>query len=83
MKPSNIMGAMPEVTREKAEAAKQTALRRLKRIHTVVGVGITRIEGEYAIKVNVSKPVTPGMDFPATIDGVRVCVEVTGAIRAR
>jgi hypothetical protein len=74
---------MPEVTRERAEAAKQTALQRFQTIGKVVGVGITRIGGEYAVKVNLSEPLEPGIDAPAEIDGVRVRVEVTGVIRAR
>jgi hypothetical protein len=49
----------------------------------VVGIGITRVEGEYAIKVNLSEPIGPGTELPTEIDGVRVRVEVTGVIRAR
>jgi hypothetical protein len=74
---------MPEVTLEKAEAAKQAALQRFQTIGKVVGVGITRIAGEYAIKVNLSEPVDPGTELPTEIDGVRVRVEVVGVIRAR
>ena len=74
---------MPEVTLEKAEAAKQTALQRFQTIGKVVGVGITRVEGQYAIKVNLSEPVEPGTELPAEIEGVRVRVEITGVIRAR
>lgn len=72
-----------QVTLEKAQAAKQAALRRFERIGKVVGVGITRVAGEYAIKVNLSEPVLPGTELPTEIDGVRVRVEVTGTIRAR
>lgn len=74
---------MPPVTLEQAQAAKQTALRRLGTIGQVVGVGITRVAGEYAIKVNLSEPVGPGTELPTEIEGVRVRVEVTGTIRAR
>lgn len=74
---------MPQVTLEQAQAAKQTALRRFGAIGKVVGVGITRVAGEYAIKVNLSEPVGPGTELPTEIDGVRVRVEVTGIIRAR
>jgi hypothetical protein len=74
---------MPEVTLEKAEAAKQTVLQRFQAIGTVLGVGITRVDGQYAIKVNLSAPVEPGTELPTEIEGVRVRVEITGVIRAR
>ena len=67
---------------EQAQAAKQSALRRLGTIGQVVGIGISRFAGEYVIKVNLSEPVGPGTEFPAEIDGVRLRVEVTGTIRA-
>lgn len=74
---------MPQISLEKAQAAKRTALRRLGAIGKVVGVGITRVAGEYAIKVNLSEPLEPGAEIPSDIDGVHVQVEVTGVIRAR
>jgi hypothetical protein len=77
------MSRMSEVTLEKARAAKELALQRFRAIGKVVGVGITRVGGEYAIKVNLSEPVGPETELPAEIDGVRVRVEVTGPIRAR
>jgi hypothetical protein len=74
---------MPDVSLEKAQAAKQTALQRFGMIGAVVGVGITRVDGQYAIKINLSEPLRPGTELPTEIDGVRVHVEVTGVIRAR
>lgn len=74
---------MPQVTLAMAQAAKASALRRFDRIGKVVGVGITRVAGDYAIKVNLSEPVAPGIQIPETIDGVPVRVEVTGIIRKR
>lgn len=74
---------MPRITLDQAHAAKRVALRRFDKLGTVTGVGITRVEGEYAVKVNLREPIAPGTDVPADIDGVAVCVEVTGAIRAR
>ena len=74
---------MPQVTLEKARAAKRTAARLLETVETVVGVGITRLDGEYAVKVNLSGPVEPGTKLPTEIDGVAVRIEVTGPIRAR
>jgi hypothetical protein len=74
---------MPQVTLEQAQAAKRTAVRLLETVDCVVGVGITRLDGEYAVKVNLSGPVGPGTKLPTEIDGVAVRVEVTGTIRAR
>jgi hypothetical protein len=74
---------MPPVTLEKAQAAKKTALRLLEAVDSVVGVGITRLGGKYAVKVNLSGPVAPGTELPTEIDGVPVRVEVTGSIRPR
>lgn len=75
--------AMPQVTLEQAQAAKQSVLRRLGTLAQVVGVGISRVGGEYVIKVNLSEPIEPGTELPTEIDGVRVRVEITGTIRAR
>ena len=74
---------MPVITLEKARAAKQSALRHLRSRDDVVGVGITRVSGKYAVKVNLSEEPEPGTELPDEIDGVPVRVEVTGTIRAR
>ena len=74
---------MPHVTLEKAQAAKKVALRLFETLDGVVGVGITRLGGQYAVKVNLSAPVAPGTELPTEIDGVPVRVEVTGSIRVR
>ena len=67
---------------EEARAAKRTARRLLETVNRVVAIGITRLGGEYAVKVNLSGPVAPGIEIPAEIDGVPVRVEVTGPVRA-
>ncbi len=74
---------MPEITLERAQAAKAAALRRFKDLGKVVGVGITRVGGEYAVKVNLSEPLGPGVEIPSEIDGVPIRVELTGPIRPR
>jgi hypothetical protein len=74
---------MPLVTLERAQAAKKTAQRLFETVDSVVGVGITRLGGQYAVKVNLSGPVAPGTELPTEIDGVPVRVEVTGTIRPR
>ena len=74
---------MPRIPLDKAQAAKRSALRRFQKLGKVTGVGITRVKGKYALKVNLSEPVEPGTKVPTEIDGVPVRVEVTGTIRAR
>jgi hypothetical protein len=74
---------MPQITLERARAAKEAALRRLKGLDNVVGVGLTRVAGEYAVKINLREPVHPADELPSEIDGVPVRVEVTGRIRPR
>lgn len=44
------------------------------------GLGITRIDNELAVKLNVSE--LPNIDLPTHVDGIRVKVEVVGEIVA-
>src|SRR5437667_12702373 len=74
---------MPSVTLDQAQAAKAAALRRFQTIGKVVGVGITRVAGDYAVKINLSEPVDPSIELPTDIDGVPVRVEVVGTMRPR
>jgi hypothetical protein len=70
------------VTLEQARAAKAVALKRLRRVRSVVGIGITRVGGEYALKINLREPLARGVRLPADVDGVSVRVEVVGVIRS-
>lgn len=72
---------MAHVTIEEARAAKPAALRQFQKLGDVVGVGITRVSDDYALKVNLSGPVAPGVNLPTHVDGVPVRVEVTGPVR--
>lgn len=72
---------MLSVSLERAQAAKQLA-QRFRKVPSLTGVGITRVGGEYAIKLNLSRPTEPGVTFPAEIYGVPLCVEGTGNIRS-
>lgn len=74
---------MPQITLDRAQAAKRTALERFEKLGKVTGVGITRVGGEYAVKVNLSEAMDPALDVPTDIDGVPVTIEVTGIIRPR
>lgn len=74
---------MSPITLEEARAARRTALRLVETVDRVVGVGITRLGGEYAVKINLSGPLASGVELPTEIDGVPVQIEVTGPLRAR
>jgi hypothetical protein len=74
---------MPQVSLDQARAAKGAALERFRKIGNVTGVGVTRVDGDYAVKVNLSEGIAPGVEIPDEIEGVPVRVEVTGAVRPR
>lgn len=71
------------VSLDQARAAKAKVLKHFRKLGNVVGVGITRVRGDYAVKVNLSEPMEPGTEAPTHIDGVPVRVEVIGTIRPR
>lgn len=66
---------------ERARAAKAEALRVFGRVATVCGVGITRVAGHYAVKVNLECAPDPDSQLPEEIGGVPVVVHVVGRIR--
>lgn len=74
---------MDPVTLERAQAAKKTVGKLLERAGVEAAVGITRVNGLYAVKVNVSERSTPTPRIPNMVDGVPVKVEVVGVIRPR
>jgi hypothetical protein len=65
---------------ESARAAKAKALKAFRSLANVNGIGLTRHDGEYAVKVNLKEPSAPG-DFPEEIDGVPVVTRVVGKVR--
>lgn len=71
------------VTLEQARAAKATVVRRFEAIGEIVGVGITRVGGSYAVKVNLREAPSADVDVPTQVDGVPVRVDVVGTIRPR
>jgi hypothetical protein len=68
---------------EQARTAKARALEVFGRLASVAGVGITRLEDGYAVKVNLSEPPAPDVTLPETIDCVPVEITVVGRIRKR
>ena len=70
------------ITIDRARAAKDKVLEHFKNIGKVVGVGITRLNDDYAVKVNLSEAPAQGTVLPTEIDGVPIKVDVVGQIRA-
>ena len=73
---------MAHVSLDQARAAKKQTQARLEAQGRSAAVGITRVDGEYAVKVNFpsSREAAP---VPPEVDGVTVQVEVVGAVRKR
>ena len=68
---------------EAARAAKQEAHRIFARLGQVVGVGITRINDAYGLKINLQQPPGAGVTLPSEVNGVPVRVEIVGPISKR
>ena len=74
---------MKPATLEQARAAKQRAWDIFAPLAEVVGVGLTRIDDGYAVKVNLRQAPPAGSVLPEHVDDVPVRVEVVGAVRKR
>jgi predicted phage tail protein len=74
---------MAHISLDQARAAKKAAQARLEAAGHDAAVGITRVDGEYAVKVDVQTAHEARAVDAHEIDGVRVRVEVVGAIRPR
>jgi len=74
---------MGSASRDEARAEKAKALEIFARFGEVVGVGITRIDDGYGIKVNFREEPAAGAQLPQDVNGVPVKVEVIGTIRKR
>jgi hypothetical protein len=66
---------------EAAREAKPKVAALARQVATVVGVGLTKSDGSYAVKVNLGEPC--GRSLPASVDGVPVLYEVVGRIVPR
>jgi hypothetical protein len=65
---------------EAARAAKQKISEKLTGNSLVRGIGITRVDHRYAVKVNVARP--GAVSVPDEVDGVPVMVVVVGNLVA-
>lgn len=74
---------MPRITLERARAAKAHIARQLANLPTLTGIGLSRVKGEYAVKVNLSEPLASEATLPDEVDGVPLRIEITGPIRPR
>lgn len=74
---------MNECTLDAVRAAKGPALKIFGDLVEVAGVGITRVNDGYALKVNLRHPPPASVELPGQINGVPVRLEVVGAIRKR
>ena len=68
---------------ESARAAKKRAFDLFSKLGDVVGIGLTRINDGYGLKINFSSPPRDPTALPDDVDGVPVKVEVVGTIRKR
>lgn len=66
---------------EQARAVKEEVARRLAGAGEVVGVGLTKARGGYAVKVNLKEP--PRGPVPDEVDGVPLLIDVVGVVRKR
>lgn len=71
------------ITLEQARAAKASAKTLLAAVPGVIGVGITKVGKDYALKVNLREALPAGAAVPERIDGVPVSFEVVGTISKR
>jgi len=71
------------ISLEQARAAKESAKVLLAALPGVVGVGITKVGEDYALKVNLREPLPAGVSAPERIGDVPVKLEVVGRISRR
>jgi hypothetical protein len=64
---------------ERARKAKDATERLCRELPCVNGIGITRVDGRYAVKVSLSEPAKT--ELPESVGGVPLVVEVAGRIR--
>ena len=69
------------VSRTEARQAKAAVVDLLGDDDAVNGVGIARTADGYAVKVNLSRELTPDRGLPDVVAGVPVVVEVVGPVR--
>ncbi len=66
-----------------ARRVKEQARALTESVAKVTGVGVTKVKGQYAVKVNVRTRSAKMDSLPKKIDGVTVVYAVTGPIKPR
>jgi len=74
------MAASSETTLEQARAAKKQAEAVFSAMATVVGVGVTRKDGGYAVKINLAAAPPTDTLLPESVDGVPIVSEIVGRL---
>ena len=69
------------ITIEQGRVAKAAAKTALAHLPGIVGIGLTMVGEDYALKVNLREALPRGVRLPDRIEGVQVCAEVVGTIR--
>jgi hypothetical protein len=69
------------ITIGQARAAKNVAKSELAEIPEVVGIGVTKVGDNYALKINLREEPNGSVQVPESIAGVPVKIEVVGRIR--
>jgi len=75
--------AMNTSTLEEARAAKRQALTVFSSLVEVVGVGITRIDEGYGLKINLLENPRPDVRLPEAVDNVPVRTAIVGKVAKR
>lgn len=73
---------MAAVDLAQAQRAQDRLLATVGEHPDVNGIGISRLDDGYVLKVNLLREVARS-DVPTEIDGVTVCVQTTGRVRKR
>jgi hypothetical protein len=66
---------------EQARKARDKVRGLVKKIAAVNGVGISRVDGRYAVKINLEKKAQRGAKIPDSVDGVPIVTHIVGKIR--
>lgn len=66
-----------------ARAAKERAKKLFSEVPAVVGLGLTKIDDQYAVKVSLQSALPKAVKAPRTINGVPISYEIVGRIRAQ
>jgi len=73
--------AKQESLLQKARTAKEEVVEKFGKLKNVSGVGITKRNGKYAVKINLSKALTKRTKVPKDVNGVEVILKIIGEVK--